>query len=219
MRYVFFVLFGILTVVHLFSCVPPVRHTLRKYTKPLLMPLLIGCYVAASLAPSLLVVLALALGCAGDILLLFSERPLFFKLGMTSFSVGHILYVVTFLSHLGGKPPFWLLAVAVAAYAAAIAVVLSLLTPTLPADMRVYLCVYIGLISLMSLSALLLAVTRAGVAPKFVFAGSLFFLVSDMILSDVTFKKSFPWAYFFVMLPYVAAQGCIALGLAGMGGV
>lgn len=219
MRYVFFVLFGGLAVAHLFFCVPPVRQPLRKYTKPLLTPLLIGCYVTASLAPSLLVVLALAFGCAGDVLLLFPERPLLFKLGMASFAVGHILYIVTFLSHLGGKPPFWLLAAAVAAYAVAIAVVLSLLAPALPADMRIFTCAYIGLISLMSLTALLLAITRAGVAPKFVFAGSLFFLVSDTILSNVTFKKSYPWAYFFVMLPYVAAQGCIALGLAGMGGV
>ncbi len=219
MRYVFLVLFGILAAAHLFSCVPPVHYALRKYTKPLLLPLLIGCYVTASAAPSLLVVLALALGCAGDVFLLFPERPLFFKLGMASFAIGHVLYIATFLTHLGGKPPFWLLAAAVAAYAAAIAVVLSLLMPALPADMRVYLCVYIGLISLMSLSALLLAVTRAGVAPKFVFAGSLLFVVSDTILSNVTFKKSYLWAYFFVMLPYVAAQGCIALGLAGMGGV
>lgn len=219
MRYVFFVLFGILAAAHLFFCVPPVRHTLRKYTKPLLVPLLIGCYVTASAAPSLLVVLALAFGCAGDVLLLFPERPLFLKLGGAAFAAGHILYVVTFLSHLGGKPPFWLLAAAVAAYAAVIAVVLSILMPALPADMRVYSCIYTGLISLMSLSALLLAVTRAGVAPKFVFAGSLLFIVSDTLLSNVTFKKRFPWAYFSVILPYIAAQSCIALGLAGMGGV
>lgn len=217
MRYFIYILFGVAVALHLFACFPPVKQNLRKFTKCLLMPLLALSYALTAPSPSMLVVGALLLGWVGDVFLIFPKKPVCFSSGLAAFAAGHVMYIIYILTHLSGRPPVWIIMLAVCLYAGAILLLMSRLISYLPQRMLVPSAVYMVLIAFMSLSTLLFALTQTGIAATLVFIGSLMFLISDTVLSFVTFKQEFSWHYLCVMSTYIAAQTFIAFGLATSG--
>ena len=73
---------------------------LADVTKVLLMPLLLGHVIALPNRKFIgfnLLVIAILFCWAGDVLLMFTENnELFFLLGLASFLIGHIFYMLTF---------------------------------------------------------------------------------------------------------------------------
>ena len=216
MKILFCILYALAVAIHIFSCVPPMKKWLRRPTKVMLMPLLALSYAFLAQSVNPLILVALLFSCIGDTLLLFPDKGKFFKLGISAFGVCHLMYIIFFLTHIAGATPLWLIIAAIVLYAAAIGLMLYALSPRLPQDMLFPYAAYIVIIALMSLSALMYA-SAEGAASKLVFAGSIFFLISDSFLSFTTFKKSFRAATLTVMATYILAQSLIVFGIVGGG--
>ncbi|WP_435854923.1 lysoplasmalogenase [Streptomyces triculaminicus] len=176
-------------------------------TKPALMPLL-AAYVLARGGPRLLAV-GLLFGCGGDTLLQTGRESLFL-VGMGSFAVGHVCYLVLFARHgaafirrgAGAARTYRLMA----AYAAVWVTVLALLWAGLEADLRVPVAFYSLLLTVMALGA-----TRVG---PWAAAGGVLFLLSDtLIAGGLAGWPQAPAPQFWIMLTYIAAQYLVAHGL------
>jgi uncharacterized membrane protein YhhN len=160
------------------------------------MPLLAG-YAAARRGPRLLIV-ALLLGWGGDIALLSDADPAF-VLGMGSFALGHVCYLILFRGAPGNRPLG-------AVYALALVAVVALLWPGLPAGLRLPVAGY----------SLLLTVTafRAAGLHRYAGLGGALFLLSDtLIATGVARWPQLPAPDFWVMATYAAAQALLVLGV------
>lgn len=163
-----------------------------------------------------LVLLALLLSCIGDVMLL-NEGSLFFILGLSSFLLAHVCYIVWFLT--GERKP-WRTFLRQEFPLVALIVVSGLglvywLWPTLDA-MRLPVSVYATAIVTMTLAAL----SRKGQVPDrsfwLVMAGAVLFMVSDAMIAISRFGENpdgFPSAPFWIMLTYITAQGLIIYGI------
>ncbi|WP_433548274.1 lysoplasmalogenase [Streptomyces sp. CA-294286] len=169
--------------------------------KPLLMPLLAG-YVAARGGPRLLIV-ALLLGWGGDVALLFDADPAF-MLGMGSFALGHVCYLLLFRGAPLSRPLG-------AGYALALVAVVALLWPDLPADLRVPVAGYSLLLTVMAFRA-------GGLGPYAGVGGGLFLLSDTLIATGVAQWPQLPAPDFWVMATYAAAQLLLTLGVLGAPG-
>jgi uncharacterized membrane protein YhhN len=203
-------LFAAVGALHLWAILRGKRR-FRRISKVCLMPLLILYYTVQAEGPLVLVVLGAALGWAGDILLIWISRLRYFRLGLLSFLLGHICYALAMARLAGSFHIPVLIASAIIALPLGIAG-LGVIKPD--KDMRVPAIFYGITIGLMSLSALQLMLARMDAAGAAAFGGSLFFLVSDSTLGYFTFRTTTRRASFFVMLTYIAAQGCIIAALA-----
>ncbi|MFD3695821.1 lysoplasmalogenase [Streptomyces sp. NPDC058646] len=171
-------------------------HLGHVLAKPLLMPLLVA-HVIARGAPRLLVA-ALLFGWGGDLALLFDAEAAFL-IGMGSFAVGHVCYLVLF----GRRSTSPLLG---GAYALALIGTVALLWGDLPADLRIPVAGYSLLLTAMAWRSSVLGL-RAG-------AGGALFLLSDtLIATGVAAWPQLPRPDFWIMATYLAAQYLLATGV------
>ncbi|MFF0746062.1 lysoplasmalogenase [Streptomyces sp. NPDC004111] len=179
--------------------------TVHAVAKPLLMPLLVG-HVAARGAPRLLIA-ALLFGWGGDVALLFDADPAF-MIGMASFAVGHVCYLLLFRGAPMNRPLG-------ALYALALVTLVVLLWPGLPAELRIPVAGYSLLLTFMAFRASGLGRTpflsAAGIG------GALFLLSDTLIATGVADWPQLPAPDFWVMATYAAAQLLLALGVLGAG--
>ncbi|MEU4918603.1 lysoplasmalogenase [Streptomyces parvus] len=177
-------------------------ETVHLVAKPLLMPLLAG-YAALRGAPRPLVA-ALLFGWGGDVFLL-ADNDLAFLVGMGSFAVGHVCYLMLFGRGEGrGRAPAPL--ATGAGYAVVLVAFLVLIWPDLPADLRIPLTGYSLLLTAMA--------WRAGVFGPYAAAGGALFLLSDaLIATGIAEWPQAPAPDFWVMLTYTAAQALLTLGV------
>lgn len=181
----------------------------RRVTKPLLMPLLLLFYLLTAANPVPLLIAALVFGFLGDTLLLGSGR--FFPAGLLAFMLGHICYISLFISHTAWKSvPTWAFAAAVLYIAYGFWLMRRLL-PGL-GKMKLPGFLYLGCILLMSLTALLRAAGDPGVQTALPFIGSLFFIVSDSLLSLDAFTGNKKIRGPIIMITYLGAQALIMAG-------
>ena len=160
----------------------------------------------------------------GDVFLEFEDRNSgapdgaqgvdFFLLGLASFFVGHVAYVIAFW---GDALPPVLNCLPLGAYGAGL---VAFLWPNVPEDTRIPVVAYAGVISLMAYRALSRHYTtarqRPGAASFLTGAvGALLFVASDSILAANKFLPtpllSAPWGRLAVMATYFAAQLAIAV--------
>ncbi|MCB5181209.1 lysoplasmalogenase [Streptomyces antimicrobicus] len=164
--------------------------------KPLLMPLL-ALHVRALGAPRLLLA-ALLFGWGGDVALLF-DADAAFLVGMGSFALGHVCYLVLF----GRRPADLRLT---AAYAVALVGTVGLLWGDLPAELRVPVAGYSLLLTAMA--------ARSGTLGRTAGTGGALFLLSDsLIATGVAAWPQLPRPDFWIMLTYLAAQYLLARGI------
>ncbi|MFE6685261.1 lysoplasmalogenase family protein [Streptomyces sp. NPDC057743] len=187
-------------------------------TKPALMPLL-AAHVLARGGPPLLAG-ALLFGCGGDTLLQLGGGTAFL-VGMGSFALGHVCYLLLFARHGGGRgrgvsrsggagactgTRRSRSATAAGLYAAALVVTTALLWPDLPAALRLPVAGYSLLLTTMAFGAL-----RAG---RRAAAGGLLFVLSDsLIAGGLAHWPHLPAPQFWIMLTYTAAQVALAVGV------
>jgi uncharacterized membrane protein YhhN len=182
----------------------------QRITKILLLPLLLAIYLYGTERIIITVIPALFLGWCGDILLIKGDDRRFFTLGLASFLLGHLCYIPAFLSVTGRFNLPVLLVSLVAAVFLGILVHI-LIRPD--KAMTVPTAAYEVVIELMAIAALQLFLFRNDGAGMLIFAGALFFLVSDTLLGCFTFRGNPRYGTFLVMLTYIAAQGSIVTGL------
>jgi uncharacterized membrane protein YhhN len=177
--------------------------TVETVSKALLMPLLAATVLAAG-APRLLLV-ALAFGWGGDVMLSFGGDA--FLVGMASFAVGHIVYLVLFRRHGADRSRAESVGPAVV-YAAGLAALMVLLLPGLPADLRIPVAGYSCLLTAMAWAA--------GRTGRLAAAGGALFLLSDsLIAAEMAGWGPLPVHGLWVMATYLAAQTLIAVGVLG----
>ncbi len=187
----------------------------QTISKPLLMPVL-AMYFVSELKGyqndlKKWILLALLFSWGGDVLLMFQEKQsIFFLLGLSSFLLAHIFYIIFFhkvrlQEAIKGNP--WLLIIVVIYYAALI----SWLSPYL-GEMKMPVSVYGIVISFMLMLAMHMLFLRNKSAGVWMTAGALLFVISDSVLAINKFYLPFELAGVIIMLTYGLAQLLIVQG-------
>lgn len=213
-KYSWLILFTVILAVYLVGIEWP-SMTIQYICKPLLMPVLAGWFLF-SLNENKndlkrWVILALLFSWAGDVLLLFqASDKLFFMLGLASFLLAHIFYIIFFHSirvreGIKGNP--WLLVIVVIYYGALI----GLLSPYL-ADLTWPVRVYGIVISFMFMLAMHMLFIRDKKAGRLMMIGALLFVLSDSSLAINKFYQPFVGADIVIIVTYALAQCLIIKG-------
>lgn len=189
------------------------QTTLRWFTKPLLMPLLMaGFYVATTTRTGLLfrlILAALVLSWCGDVLL---QLEGFFIPGLISFLLAHLCYIIFFLQTEKTKKGWvqiqLLMVLPVLLY---ILLFLYLLLPHLGA-LKIPVIVYGITIGSMLLLALNTKYTLAAKISRLFIWGAILFVISDSVLAVNLFAYQHLSLRLLVMITYSAAQYLIVSG-------
>ena len=145
----------------------------------------------------------------GDVALLWPAQG--FLAGLASFLLAHLAYLTAFtrVQRLAARiGPF-------VVYAVVAGGVLTVLWPGVPSPLRGPVLAYVLCLSAMAAQAGVLwrAAPTDPAARRMALGGALF-VVSDALLAMNRFAVPLPLASLFILVPYWAAQACIASGLA-----
>ena len=185
-------------------------------SKPLIVPALIGYFITA-VSPNLpatfkkAVIAALVFSWLGDVLLMFQPNSeIFFLLGLGSFLIAHLCYIVFFhqvrvRENIAPKP---LLLIPVVLYYATL---INILLPFL-GNMKIPVLVYGVVISFMLLLAMHTLWVKTRSPGQWMMLGALLFVISDSILAINKFYQPFELAGVLIMLTYGMAQFFIVKG-------
>ena len=161
---------------------------------------------AADSAPGLWLLAALVLGLVGDVLLL-GDSDTRFRLGLASFLVGHVAFIVSFL-RLGLDQPGWLWIAWLVLFACLIAT-----RRVVPATflrggraLAIPVAVYTVVIGGMLIVAF-------DTGEPLIAVGAAVFAASDSILAVNRFVSPRPWAPVAVMVTYHVGQALIVAGV------
>ncbi len=151
------------------------------------------------------IIFALFFSWLGDVLLMFhDDHALFFLLGLSSFLIAHIFYII-FFHFIRIKEMIksrWYLLLIVALY---YAIIIAILSPYL-GDMKLPVRIYAMVISFMYLLAMHMLFIKNKSTGWWMMAGALLFVVSDSLLAFNKFYQPFEMAGLFVMSTYGLAQ-------------
>ena len=190
--------------------------SLRLYSKPLLMPLLVAAYVSQvgfRGRHQRLLLAGLSLSWLGDVLLMFDGRSSgFFMGGLSAFLLAHLAYIAYFLgirsdraSYLKSRPVMLLVVVVY------VIELLYILWPRL-GGMRLPVTVYAIVIGSM-LACALWQYGRLENRTAWTFiAGAMLFVISDSLLAINRFAHPTPAGGPLVMATYCMAQFMLARG-------
>jgi uncharacterized membrane protein YhhN len=202
------VLFSIILIANIASSLLK-NQWLDYVSKPLIVVSIAGYFLSqtsgSSSALKKWMLAALFFSWAGDILLMFqASDPLFFLLGLSSFLLAHIFYIIFFGSIMRRErtnPKVWFLLIVLVYYTPLI----SFLSPHLH-DMKLPVIIYGAVISLMLSLALDMLFISNKPAGRWMMTGALLFVLSDSVLAINQFYRSFPLAAVIIMLTYGLAQ-------------
>ena len=187
-------------------------HPLSLFSKPLLMPLLIGYFVSASGANrsllKKLVVLALVFSWVGDTVLMFQNiNGMYFIIGLVVFLLAHVMYIVGFTKLKNSTTKVERLAIIVffLAYSATLVI---FLWPGL-GNMKAPVMLYALVLTIMGV----LGVIKSTTNHPYITFGVLFFVASDSILALNKFLIDVPFNGMLIMGTYIAAQWLIVAGV------
>jgi len=184
----------------------------RYWTKPFIIPGIVLLYLLFTHQFNLFLLAALLFSFFGDCFLLFSEKKLFFRLGLFSFLTSHLLYIYTFSEKIPLSKIFslWSLLLIIP-YLIYTYRFLRYLKPYL-GYYFIPVILYIFSIMGMSYSSLLRFWTIPGLSFWFPFIGSLFFIASDTLLAIRNFKYKKKKGWVIVMVTYILGQFLIMIG-------
>ena len=191
------------------------NEILQYLSKPLIIPFLAAYFfietgnISSKLQKWIL--LALFFSWGGDVLLMFQgQRDIFFLLGLSSFLLAHIFYIIFFYKvRLAEKVKsnIWLLLIVIIYYAALI----TWLSPYLN-EMEWPVRIYGVVISIMLMLAMHMLYINNKKAGKWMMIGALLFVISDSGLAVNKFYQAFEAAGIVIMLTYGLAQFLIVEG-------
>jgi len=157
------------------------------------------------------IILGLFFSWVGDVLLMFQDDyPVFFLLGLSSFLLAHIFYILFFhfiriKENIKGK---WFLLLIVAMY---FVIIIFTLSPSLD-QMRLPVRTYAVVISIMFMLAMHMLFIKNRIAGLCMVTGALLFIISDSLLAINKFYYPFQMAGIFIMATYGLAQFFITYG-------
>ena len=191
------------------------NDTLRRISKPLLMPLLMIYFLEQTKifisGLKTWIMLALFFSWVGDILLMFEERKaVFFLLGLSSFFIAQVFYIVFFHNirmkeNIRGNALLLLLVVVYYGF------LISVLSPFL-GTMKLPVRIYGVVISFMLMLAMHMMLGKNKKAGWWMMVGAILFVTSDSLLAFNKFYSPFNYAGIAVMLTYGLAQLFIIQG-------
>jgi len=210
LKLIFLVILGVVSIVYLITLFFK-DSILQCILKGCLVPLILAVYLCGANTILLPIILALVFGWLGDIFLLKISNLLCFRLGLASFLLGHIFYIVMMITY---AQPFNIIVLIISVLVAVCygIFMFRMVKPT--PDMKIPVIAYETILFTMAVFALQLFLSQGGKFGAFVFAGSIFFVASDSMLALATFRKkalNVP-----VMITYIAAQLLIVLGFVVM---
>ena len=193
-------------------------------SKPLLMPVLGAAFYFGVRAPLRglywMVLLALFFSFLGDTFLMLPEQqeggPLFFMLGLGSFLIAHICYIVGFVRY---SPSGWAYLKAHPWYALPFLLIfvgmLAFLWQSLPPELQGPVVVYSFTIAVMGASAVTLFGKAGQGAAITVLCGAVLFMLSDSLIAVNKFRPDVAlWQpRLLIMSTYLAAQYLIVSGV------
>jgi len=192
------------------------NKTLKFITKPLLMPLIILYYIfnVNLLAINWFLVIALIFGMLGDISLMIGREGKWFMIGLGSFLVGHIFYIITYLllsaSSLLQFPPIgWFLLLPLVG----LTLFFFLRIKGKMGELQIPTMIYLVVIFLVSFFAMLLLSVFSPLAFIFVYLGPILFIISDGLIAVDKFDTKISNEGVYVMITYVLAQLFITQGI------
>ena len=200
-KYIFW-LFALVSIIHVLGLVFKFE-VVSVVTKPLILVLLLSYYLKRTNQRSTLYIGAVLFSLLGDILLI-SNTELNFMLGLASFLIAHILYIVmvmkrieasSFKSKVISAVPFIILGTGL----------LYFLKDTLE-EMLIPVAIYAFVISMFGTVSLLNYLNRKSKEALTLMLGSLFFILSDSVLAINKFQESNAIYPVVVMITYIAAQ-------------
>ncbi len=186
---------------------------LERYTKPLLMPLLLFYVYKSSIGNTTLKVIllsvALLFSWLGDVVLMFQANETYFILGIGLFLIAQVTYILVLRKSTYRKAELNLTKIVpFLIYGAILFYVL------LPAgDFTVPIIVYGIVILVMMINASMRKGHTSERSYQLAFLGSILFVLSDSVLAVNAFKEPVPYAGFFIMSTYCAAQYLLVEGI------
>ena len=150
-----------------------------------------------------LLTVGLLFGSLGDIFLTNSEE-VYFKLGLSSFLIGHIFYIIYFIKNF--KFNFKGLLISLIILFASIGVSYWII-PNLQQDLKIPVLVYIFVITTMAITTNFYQYWNI-----YAIVGAVLFLISDSMIAINQFVQPFPYAQLGIMLFYYLGQWGIAYG-------
>lgn len=210
-RYILWIYIAV-SAANIISSIIPLEE-LERFTKPLLMPLLMIYVYKSSLGKTtarvLLLCVALLFSWLGDVVLMYQGNELYFMAGIGLFLIAQIIYIVVLKKSMYQKPGLSLMKLLpFVIYAGVLFYIL------LPAgDFTIPIIVYGLIIMIMATMARLREGNTSHDSYQLALFGSVLFVVSDSILAFNSFHTAIPYASVFVMLTYCAAQLLLVLGI------
>lgn len=212
----FSISFGIIAILNLLS--ESIQSPeLRLAVKPLICVLL---FLYLTISTKLyggfkkLIFTGLLFSLFGDIALMFAAKSAdFFIVGLVSFLVAHIFYSLAFYRDFKNDPMAskkygHLMLFAVGIFSLSF---YAILRPYL-ADLRIPVMVYIFIISVMAILAGYRYKRVNLISFRLIFAGAIFFVISDSALAYNKFVSSYPYSGVIIMGTYMIAQYLITIG-------
>ena len=207
----FFLLFVLTCIYHLTACGRD-RQLSRRWSKVLLMPLLALAYAFGSRQVQPLVLIALCLGWAGDVLLIRPTVQSRQFAGIGCFAVGHVCYILAILKTLSGTtlnlpwlPPLFSLCAAVFCF--------FRVKPVMDKAMHgTGFCYFLILAALITCAGF--SLFSGAPSGRWLYLGSLLFLFSDTVLCYQFFTVGSPAPKYdvLVMASYLLAQTALMFG-------
>lgn len=216
-RNVFIIPFVITAAVNITGLVTGVA-ILSDISKPLLIPFLGGYYMAGkSIYRSKPLLVALFACWIGDVaLMLVGLNPNWFLVGLISFLVGHVFYIITYRSHRSESAENELLmpqkirfSIPVVLAGAGLVVILF---PAL-GPLQIPVLIYATAIIAMVMNAIFRYGRTNSRSFWMVLSGAILFMVSDSILAINKFLDPIENSGVLIMLTYIVAQFLIVEGL------
>ncbi len=179
----------------------------RLFTKPFLIPLLVGYYISElktskanrDISPNWLFLLGLGFSFLGDCFLLNVN---FFDLGLASFLVAHLFYIFSF-SKLKKTVIQWKIILLILLY---LVLFLTLMYSYINDVLKIEISIYA-----LTISAMLFFAIKT--SEKYLILGALIFIVSDSILAIDNFVKPALLLKLLVMITYMTAQYLLVKGM------
>jgi len=207
---IFLIILGVISLVYLITLFFK-EGLLQFILKGCLVPLILAVYIFSANKVLWQIVLALVLGWIGDILLLKTSNILRFKLGLVSFLIGHVFYIVALIKY---AQPFNIVVLIISAAVAVCYGIFIFKVIHTPHEMRIPVMVYEVILLAMAVLTLQFFLAHRELYGALVLIGGVCFVASDTMLTLLTFRKKN--IYVPVMITYIAAQLLIALGFGMM---
>lgn len=213
MKYIFIAIFWISTFIHLYASKKK-NTKLRNYSKPFILPSLLGMYVCSTNNVLWSAVLAFIFSWLGD-LFLIGKGVKWFSVGGVAFMISHFFFMVSYSYDIPfNQVNIFLFLGIFLFYVTIVSFIFKELKKYLPKPLVVPMFFYLSINGLMNCFSLIRLISNITTSNIITFIGATLFFISDSILFFVRFNKNSRFkTHFWVMFTYSIGEFLIALGL------